>query len=240
MVLTFGILHIEVHFKGRSRKPAWRRSCLNQAQWSPEETSPFRVTMWCASAITEDNAWANIQAKGFWGTSLHCAFFDVNMSLILTHHPTGSSPSPPVCQSQTDQVMALWTTHPWGRAHLSLHLHLFSSTGGNGESAAVFSNCLANMISAKKNQLHAATLTWIQCTLNFYLIGLSVTWLRWTWHRHSLRLPVLIQLTDNEARIWLSMQNCSWTYFHANNRFLLFHSVQVCMSAYCLLGRLIL
>ena len=192
--------------------------------------------MWCASTITEDNARANTQARGLWGTSHHCAFFwffshTIQQEILHPHL---------FCQSRTDQVMALSTTHPWGRAHLSLHLHVFSSTGETGESAAIFFKCLANMISAKKNQLYAATITWIQCMLNFYLIGWSVTCLRWTWHRYSLRLPVLIQLTDNEARIWLSMQNCSWTYFHANNRFLLFHSVQVCMSAYCLLGRLIL
>ena len=92
--------------------------------------------------------WNKHSGQGFLGnfSPLH---FLLWMFLILTHHPTGSSPSAPVLpitNKSSDGFMN--NTSMSSSSPHSLHLHVFSTTGGIGKLAAVFIKHLANMISA--------------------------------------------------------------------------------------------
>ena len=78
-------------------------SCLKSAIISPwsQFSSTWRVTMWYATAITEDNVRANIQVNGLWGASHHCIFV---VNVLNPHTPSNKKFSIPTCFDNHEQV----------------------------------------------------------------------------------------------------------------------------------------
>ena len=157
-------------------------------------------TLRYASAITDDGARADIQTKGFWGTSHQRAFFDVKV--FNPHAPSNKRFSTPACDANHEQIKRCLYEQRSNEVELaSLTPLIVSTTGGMGKSAAVFYGCLADMIATKTKQSYSSTITWIRCRLNFSLIRSSVSCLRGLRHNSCPRLPGFTTLAVREARI---------------------------------------
>ena len=157
-------------------------------------------TLRYASAITDDGARADIQAKGFWGTSHQRAFFDVKV--FNPHAPPNNSFSTPACYALHEQIKWCLYEQRINEVELvSFTPLIFSPTGGMGKSAAVFYGRLANMIATKTKQPYSSTITWICCRLKFSLIRSSVSCLRGSRHISCPRLPDSTTLAVWKARI---------------------------------------
>ena len=134
--------------------------------------SPLIDTPRYASTVTDKGARADIQVKGFWGTSHQCAFL-ISRYLTHTYHPTrrfSSLPAMPIMNKSNGACMS--------RGSIKLSWHPSSTTGGMGKSATVFYGRLADRIATKTKQPYSSTFTWIQCRLNFSLIRSLVSCLR--------------------------------------------------------------
>ena len=157
-------------------------------------------TLRYASAITDDGAQADIQAKGFWGTSHQRAFFDVKV--FNPHAPSNKRFSTPACYAHHEQIKQRLYEQRINEVELASFTPLiFSTTGGMGKSAAVFYGRLADMIATKTKQPYSSTITWIRCRLNFSLIRSSVSCLRGSRQNSCPRLPDSTTLAVWEARI---------------------------------------
>ena len=153
-----------------------------------------------ASAITDDCARSDIQAKGFWGTPHQRAFFDVKV--FNPHAPSNKKFSIPSCYAHHEQIKRRLYEQRINEVELASFTPLiFSTTGGMGKSATVFYGRLADKIATKRKQPYASTMTWIRCILNFSLIRSSVTCLRGSRHSNYYRLPDSTTLAVYEARI---------------------------------------
>ena len=104
-----------------------------------------------ASAITDDGARADIQVKGFCGMSHQLAFFDVK--LFNSHAPFNKRFSTPACYAHHEQIKRHLYEQRINEIELASFTPLFfSTTGGMGNSAAVFYGRLAGMIATKTKQ----------------------------------------------------------------------------------------
>ena len=157
-------------------------------------------TLRYASAITDDGARADIQAKGFWGTPHQRAFFDVKV--FNPHAPSNKRFSTPARYAHHEQIKRRLYEQRINEVELASFTPLISgTTGGMGKSAAVFYGRLADMIATKIKQPYSSTITWICCRLNFSLIRSSVSCLRESCHNSCPRLPDSTTLAVWEARI---------------------------------------
>ena len=149
-----------------------------------------------ASAINDDGARADIQAKGFWGTPHQCTFFDVKV--FNSHAPSNKRFLIPACYAHHERIKQRLYEQRINEVELASFTPLiFSTTGGMGKSARVFCERLADKIATKTKQPYSSTITWVQCRLNFSLIRSSVSCLRGSRHNSCPRLPDSSYYTGN-------------------------------------------
>ena len=131
-------------------------------------------TLRCASAITDDGARADIQAKGLWGTLHQRAFFDVKV--FNPHAPSNQRLLIPTCYAHHERIKQRLYEQRINEVELASFTPLiFSTTGGMGKSAKVFYGHLADKIATKTKQAYSSTITWIRCRLNFSLMLERIT-----------------------------------------------------------------
>ena len=120
------------------------------------------------TANRQDEARADIHARGFWGQR-QSAFFDVRM-----FHPN----APSYCNTS---VPSLYRRHEAQKKHeygdrvteveqASFTPLVFATTGGMGREAIVFYRCLADHLSRRGSTSYSQTLAFIRCTLSFSLL----------------------------------------------------------------------
>ena len=124
------------------------------------------------SANQQDEARADIHAKGFWGQR-QSAFFDVRV-----FHPNARS----YCHSS---IPSLYRHHEQQKKReyadcirevelASFTPLVFATTGGMGREEVVFYRHLASLLSHRSSTAYSRTLAWMRCTLSFSLLRSSV------------------------------------------------------------------
>ena len=156
-----------------------------------------------ASANTENNARADIRAKGFWGLRQQCAFFDITVF------------NPNVQSNQMFALTSCYRHHKKRKKrvyeqrvveieHGSFTPLVFSTTGGMGPLADIFYRRLAALISTKRDQPYSTMIAWLRSHLSFSLIRSAVMCLRGSRSSSKHVIPDSIGLTINEAKSCLT------------------------------------
>ena len=145
------------------------------------------------SANRQDEARADIHARGFWGQR-QSAFYDVRV-----FHPNVQS----YCQSS---IPSLYRRHElqkkreYGNRMIReveqasfTPLFLLLATGGMGKEAVVFYRRLADLLSRRSSTTYSRTLAWMTCTLSFSLLRSATVCIRGS-RSISLRFDQLMSL----------------------------------------------
>ena len=142
-----------------------------------------------ATANHEDNARADIRARGFWGGNHQCAFFDVKVfnprsqsyrrsSLESCFRREENAKKRKYEQRITDVEHGSFTPLVFSTSGL-LHLRsslpqVFSTSGGMGNLASTFYKRLASLLSEKRQEAYSSTMGWIRTHLSFSLLPSAI------------------------------------------------------------------
>ncbi len=129
------------------------------------------------SANTSEEARLDVRARGFWGTSMQEAFFDVRV-----FHPFASS-------YRNTSLPALYRQHEGKKkreygdrvreVEKSCFTPLvFSTAGGMGQEAATAFKRLAGMLAEKKNESYSVVMGWLRIKVSFSLLRSALACLR--------------------------------------------------------------
>ena len=120
------------------------------------------------SANCQDDARADIHARGFWGRR-QSAFFDVRV-----FHPNAQSyrnvSIPSVYRRHKMQKKREYGDRVREVEFASFTPLVFATTGGMGKEAITFYRRLAELLSKRSTLSYSSTLAWIRCTLSFSLL----------------------------------------------------------------------
>jgi len=120
------------------------------------------------SANRQDDARADIHARGFWGRR-QSAFFDVRV-----FHPNAQSyrnvSIPSVYRRHEMQKKREYGDRVREVELASFTPLVFATTGGMGKEAVTFYRRLAELLSKKNGLSYSNTLAWLRCTLSFSLL----------------------------------------------------------------------
>ena len=125
-----------------------------------------------ATANRQDDARADIHARGFWGHQ-QSAFFDVRV-----FHPNARS-------YRNSSISAVYRRHEmtkkreygdrvWEVELASFTPLVFSTTGGMGREGTVFYRQLANLLADKQDWAYGTTISWVRCVLTFSLLQSAI------------------------------------------------------------------
>ena len=153
------------------------------------------------SANTQNDARADIRARGFWGRR-QCAFFDVRV-----FHPNAQSYRHSSIQSLYHKHEQIKKREYGNRVreveYASFTPLVFATSGGMGKEATMFFKRLADILSTKNNDHYSTTLAWIRCKLSFSLIRSAVMCIRGSRSAHH-HIPLsTIELSATESRLSL-------------------------------------
>ena len=111
----------------------------------------------------QDEACADIHARGFWG-QYQGAFFDVRV-----FHPNAPSycnlTIPSIYRRHEQEKKREYGDHVCEVEKASFTPIVFATTGGMGKEATVFYRQLTDLLSHKSNLKYSTTLAWMRCTL---------------------------------------------------------------------------
>ena len=121
-----------------------------------------------ATANRQDEARADIHARGFWGQQ-QGAFFDVRV-----FHPNApsyrNSAIPAIYRCDEQEKKRECGNHLQEVEKASFTPLVFATTGGMGKEATVFYHQLADLLSHRNNVIYSTTLAMMRCTLSFSLL----------------------------------------------------------------------
>ena len=151
------------------------------------------------SANTQNDARADIKARGFWGRR-QCAFFDVRV-----FHPNAQS-------YRNSSIQSLYRKHEqikkreYGNRvreveYASFTPLVLATSGGMGREATMFYKRLADTLSTKNNAHYSTTLAWIRCKLSFSLIRSAVMCIRGNRSAAHHIPSSTIELSATESRL---------------------------------------
>ena len=130
-----------------------------------------------ASANHEDNARADIRARGFWGGNRQCVFFDVKV-----FNPNAQSyrwSSLESCfRHEENTKKRKYEQRNIEVEHGSFTPLVFSTSGGMGNLASTFYKRLASLLSEKRREAYSSTLGWIRTHLSFSLLRSAIMCVR--------------------------------------------------------------
>ena len=133
-----------------------------------------------ASANTDDGAWLDIAANGFWGGKFERAYFDVRV--FNPHAPTNKQQSLSSTYKKHERIKIIAYEQRVREIERGSFLQftplIMSLTGGLSNAANVFFKRLALMLSEKWDQPYSSTLTWMRCKLSFTLLRSSIQCIR--------------------------------------------------------------
>ena len=120
------------------------------------------------SANRQDDARANIHARGFWGQR-QSAFFD-----IMVFHPNAQSyrntSIPSVYRRHEQQKKREYGDRVREVELASFTPLVFSTSGGMGKEAVTFYHRLVELLSRRNTMTYSSTLAWLRCLLSFSLL----------------------------------------------------------------------
>ena len=152
------------------------------------------------TANKEDNARADIQARGFWGIKHQRAFFDVKV--FNPNAPSNRKFPLSSCYRHHERIKKRsYEQRITEVENGSFTPLIFSTSGGMGQAADIFYKRLASIMAEKRKQTYSSTICWIRCQLNFSLIQSAIVCLRGSRCRYPPRVPESIELTISESKI---------------------------------------
>ena len=173
--------------------------CID-VQIEPELQPLEGHTLRHATAIKEDNARADIRARGFWGTRHQDAFFDVKV-----FNPNASSNKKftlSSCYNHHERIKKRSYEERINEVEGGSFTPLiFSTSGGIGRAADTFYKRLASMMAEKRKQSYQSTIQWMRCLLNFSLLRSAIMCLRGSRYHYPPRLPDSIDLVISESKL---------------------------------------
>ena len=126
-----------------------------------------------ATANQQDEACADIHARGFWGRR-QGAFFDVRV-----FHPSYRNSAIPGIYRRHEQENKRECGDCVREVKKASFTPLvFATTGGMGKEATVFYCRLADLLSCKNNVIYSTTLVWMRYTLSFSLLRSAAVCIR--------------------------------------------------------------
>ena len=176
MICPVGGLPIVRHNEIRDITADWLNEICPDVEKEPQLQPLNGETILPRTANREDEARADIRAKGFWSKQ-QVAFFDVRV-----FHPNAPS-------YRNTSIPALYRQHELGKKreygdrireieHASFTPLIFSTTGGLAKETTVAYKRIAEMLALKRKSHYSITLTWMRCMLSFALIRCAVTAIR--------------------------------------------------------------
>ena len=130
-----------------------------------------------ATSNTEDNARADIRARGFWGNDHQCAFFDVKV--FNPNAQTNKKFSLEACYRHHERSKKRFYEQRITEVeHGSFTPLIFSTSGGMGRLAQTFYKRLASLIAEKRQLTYQKTMGWMRYHLNFSLLRSAIICLR--------------------------------------------------------------
>ena len=176
------------------------RTGTNDLKWSSR--SLWRTNSNEKLTKTEDEARADIRARGFW-SARQDAFFDIRV-----FYPNAPS-------YRTKDLSTVYKRHEQDKKrqygqrireveHGVFTPLVFSTTGGMGREAMTFYKRLADMLTQKRQQPYSTVIGWLRCRLSFASIRASIMCIRGS--RSSHHHPIIaadsnISLATSEGRI---------------------------------------
>ena len=175
MYIKNGSLTFVCHNELRDITAEWLNVCYDVAiepplqQLTGEEVVP-------ATANRQDEARADIHARGFWGQRQD-AFFDVRVfhPNVPSYH---NSTIPSIYRRHEQEKKREYGDCVREVEKASFTPLVFETTGGMGREATVFYRRLADLLSHKSNMIYGTTLAWIRYTLSFSLLRSAAVCIR--------------------------------------------------------------
>ena len=153
-----------------------------------------------ASAITDDNARADICAQGFWGNSSQRAFFDVRICNPTAQSYRNSSLEA-VYRSQEREKRRQYEERINVVEMSSSTPLVFSIFGGMSKCTAVAYKRLADLLSVKRSETYSQVIPWIHININFALLRSSINAIRgYRSQQGRPAKPDSFTLANNECR----------------------------------------
>ena len=121
------------------------------------------------TAITDNEARADISACGFWGSRYEKTFMDVRV-----FNPNAESyrnePIDSCFKRQEQAKRRQYEERIREIEHASFSPLIFSTSAGMSRSTSVFYKRLAHLLSVKKNEPYSCVIRWLRCRLGFALL----------------------------------------------------------------------
>ena len=150
------------------------------------------------SANQEDRARSDIRARGFWGSTHQCAFFDIKV-----FNPNAQSYRRSSLEScyKREKKKRAYEERILDMEHGTFTPLVFSTSGGMGRLARTFYARLAHLLFIKRQTRYAATMGLIRCKISLSLIRAAIMCLC------GARLVPIMQAEPVTAFIWLSQKD---------------------------------
>lgn len=155
------------------------------------------------SAISDENARLDINARGFWGGSFESAFFDVRVFNPLAPSNMKSSLDATFRRHEKEKKRA-YEQRVLEVEHGSFTPIVLSASGGMGKLAATTYSRLASLLAEKRGIAYSQCMGWLRCCLSFCLLKSAIMCLRGSRglrHHSTFVADVDVPLTSSEARI---------------------------------------
>ena len=128
------------------------------------------------SAITDDNARADIAVSSFW-LSRQRSFLDVRVFNPFSH--TYNNSSIKACHRRNEKdKRRQYGERICNVEHASFTPLVFTTAGGMGPSASTFYKHLSSRLSIRYSKSYSTVLNWIRCRISFSLLRSSIMCLR--------------------------------------------------------------
>ena len=129
------------------------------------------------SAVTTDEARADIQARGFWGDRKQQAFFGVKVfnPYAKTYHDTPLANCYRKCEMKKKRSCEEHIREVEPGSYTPL---IFSTQGGMSIVTTTMYKRLASLIFTKKSQPYSKAMNWIRCLIRFALLRAPILCLR--------------------------------------------------------------
>ena len=188
MICRHGGLTFLRHNELRDLTADWLSQVCHDVTTEPPLQPLSGETVTPATAITTDDARADVHARGFWGAR-QSAFFDIRV-----FHPNAPSyrqtPISSIYRRHEQEKKRAYGDRIRYVEAASFTPLVFSTTGGMGREATIFYSRLADLLSRKDNLPYSQFLSWMRCRLSFSLLRSAILAIRGS-RTISFKKPVI-------------------------------------------------
>ena len=151
-----------------------------------------------ASANTDDGAWLDVRAGGFW-KSCQDAYFDVRV--FHPNAPSNRSRSPSAMYKKHEDEKNVWPACTWNWTW-RLHATYTFNLRWYGKRSSDFLQTLGRLaVSETRRLLYSSLMGWLRCKLSFAILRSTVIYIRGSRSsmHHAIRDSSDIVLTCSEG-----------------------------------------